>query len=88
MGDFNQMIRYYSHKCLTVLILSNNSNIINNCLRGMHLKDIFRKTSFNNVNKLQIKKTIYLERNTIDVKTTDDVDIKQHTMSELMNYRL
>lgn len=87
MRDFNQMIRYYSHKCLTVLILSNNNNIINNCLRGMHLKDIFRKTSFNNVNKLQIKKTIYLERNTIDVKTTDDVDIKQHTMSELMNYR-
>lgn len=86
MSDFDQVIRYYAQKCLSILIISNNNSTIDNIIRGMQIKDIYGNTSYSNVDKLNIKKTIFVEKNTIKYTNPYDIDIKEHTVSDLTEY--
>jgi len=85
-----QKIKNYSHKCITVLVLSNNIEIINNCLKGMNLQNIYGKKSYCNLDKLNIKKTIFLEKdsiNNINFNNNSFIKIEEYYLDILKNFR-
>jgi len=85
--EFYRRMRHSAHKCITVLVLGCDQKAVANCLRGMRLRNICNEESYNNLHKLGVNKTVFVEKKGSPRGTSSTQRIEEHDFDKLKNRR-